>query len=46
MTFKSILLRLLDIKGAKVDGGCTEIFMQPPHISRLIFAYAYIIIYA
>ena len=21
--------------------GCTEIFMQPPHISRLIFAYAY-----
>ena len=26
--------------------GCTERFMQPPHISRLIFAYAYIIIYA
>lgn len=26
--------------------GCTEIFMQPPHISRLIFAYAYTIIYA
>ena len=26
--------------------GCTERFMQPPHISRLIFAYAYTIIYA
>ena len=26
--------------------GCTEIFMQPPHISHLIFAYAYTIIYA
>ena len=26
--------------------GCTEIFMQPPHISRLIFAYAYITTYA
>ena len=29
-----------------VARGCTEIFMQPPHIFRLIFAYAYIIIYA
>ena len=27
------------------ERGCTEIFMQPPHIFRLIFAYAYIIIY-
>ncbi len=30
----------------EVKMGCTERFMQPPHISRLIFAYAYIIIYA
>ena len=34
-----------EIENCRVRG-CTEIFMQPPHIFRLIFAYAYIIIYA
>ena len=40
------VIQLMPQKTRRHHGrGCTEIFMQPPHIFRLIFAYAYIIIY-